>query len=316
MNNSHDPSLQSTSLIPLSRKTATRTRGRNHLFAGSFGGLVASGLLQPFDVIKTRVQQGSHGTLYSVLLKTIGQDRQFIKLWRGTLPSIVRSSLGSGLYFFTLNELRHAVAPVISTSSSSSSSATKGLPVLSGTMNLLTGATARAAVGFLMMPITIIKVRYESDLFAYKSIQHAVRDIYASHGLKGFFYGFGATAVRDAPYAGLYVYVYELCKAQLSTFSLKEQETEVSRWNTLSVNFASGLTAGFGATLLTNPFDVMRTRMQLRPNMYRNFWTAARRLYVEEGSRSFLDGVGLRIARKSISSAFTWSLYEFVLASI
>lgn len=162
---------------------------------------------------------------------------------------------------------------------------------------------------------------------------HAAREIYKAHGAKGFFYGFGATAIRDAPYAGLYVYVYELSKAYLSTAILGRQQQqrrrgedmnqegegrweEVSPWSKLSINFTSGLAAGFGATLMTNPFDVMRTRMQLRPNLYKNFWTAARRLYIEEGPRSFLDGVGLRIARKSISSAFTWSLYEFVLASI
>lgn len=323
MNSSHDPSLQSPSLIPLSPRTATRSKGRNHLFAGSFGGLVASGLLQPFDVVKTRIQQGSHGSLMSVIYKTIGdgENRKISKLWRGTLPSILRSSMGSGLYFFTLNEMRQHLATTDVLRTASSGSSRSKIPVLSGSMNLVTGATARAAVGFLMMPITIIKVRYESDLYAYKSIVHAAREIHKAHGAKGFFYGFGATAIRDAPYAGLYVYVYELCKAYLSQAVLgrrphDREGTTMSRWGTLTINFTSGLTAGFGATLLTNPFDVMRTRMQLRPNMYKNFWTAAKRLYVEEGPRSFLDGVGLRIARKSISSAFTWSLYEFVLASI
>lgn len=324
MNNSHDPSLTSSSTLPLSRLTTRRSRGRNHLFAGSFGGLIASGLLQPFDVIKTRVQQGQHGTLRSVIRQTVGSgsDRRIVKLWRGTLPSILRSSLGSGLYFFTLNEMRQHLS-----SSPSSGGGSSKLPVLSGQMNLLTGATARAAVGFLMMPITIIKVRYESDLYAYRSMIHAASQIFKSHGAKGFFYGWGATAIRDAPYAGLYVYVYESSKAQLSTLFLppsptpddvndKGNDKRMTPLTSLTINFTSGLAAGFGATLLTNPFDVMRTRMQLRPNLYQNFWVAGKRLYLEEGPRSFLDGVGLRIARKSISSAFTWSLYEFVLASI
>lgn len=176
-----------------------------------------------------------------------------------------------------------------------------------------------------MMPITVMKVRFESNYYAYGSLASAARGIYLTEGFRGFFAGFGATAIRDAPYAGLYVYVYELSKAQLSGLAMARMEHgdggggsdgKLSSLATLSINFSSGLAAGFGATLLTNPFDVMRTRMQLRPHLYRNFWTAARRLYAEEGVRSFLDGVGLRIARKSISSAFTWSMYEFVLASI
>lgn len=352
-------------------KEKEKGKGRyHHLLAGSLGGLVSSGLLQPFDVIKTRVQQSGRrgpgketrsGTLGSVVRATIGTTGSLQvrvgRLWRGAVPSVVRSSVGSGLYFVTLNEMRTRLQvlskPVSSTSlnspsrdsASDSSSATSTLfsspsgpasgspfagtvvsdnengvrvgkssklPVLSGQLNLLTGATARAAVGFVMMPITIIKVRYESDLYAYKSMHHAARQIYSTHGLRGFFYGFGATAIRDAPYAGLYVYVYELSKMYLSSL-MPERATQLS---TLGVNFGSGLVAGFGATLLTNPFDVMRTRMQLRPALYKNVWTAARRMYIEEGPRSFLDGVGIRIARKSISSAFTWSLYEFVLASI
>lgn len=35
-------------------------------------------------------------------------------------------------------------------------------------------------------------------------------------GLRGLFRGFGATALRDAPYAGLYVLFYEHSKAMLS----------------------------------------------------------------------------------------------------
>ena len=35
------------------------------------------------------------------------------------------------------------------------------LPVLSKRENLIAGMTARATVGFIMMPITIVKVRYE-----------------------------------------------------------------------------------------------------------------------------------------------------------
>ena len=35
-------------------------------------------------------------------------------------------------------------------------------------------------------------------------------------GLRGFFLGFGATALRDAPYAGLFVVFYEASKKSLS----------------------------------------------------------------------------------------------------
>lgn len=268
-----------------------RPRRGTHLLAGSVGGLLASASLQPFDVLKTRIQQSHSGlSIPQILRGTLGDPPRIRNLWRGTVPSIVRSTVGSGLYFFTLSELRHLFPSDLSYN------------------NLLTGASARAAVGFVMMPVTILKVRYESDLYAYKSLQGAVKSIYAQHGTRGFFYGFGATAIRDAPYAGIYVTVYESLKRRISVGTGKLE--------TLTASFGAGLGAGFTATLVTNPFDVMRTRMQLQPGVYPNFWRTGMIMFRKDGVRSFLDGVALRIARKSISSAFTWSLYEFVIASL
>ena len=294
--------------------------------AGSTGGLLSSALLQPFDVIKTRVQQGRHGRLVDVFRDTLGRgrDRRLTNLWRGTLPSVLRSSVGSGLYFFTLNEMRTFLARHdIMTSSSSSApvdtSSSSNLPTLSGQANLLTGAGARALVGFITMPVTVVKVRYESNLYDYTSIRHAARHIYTNHGLRGFFYGAGATAIRDAPHAGLYVYSYELSKAYLSRLRSGGDGGGGGGASSLSatvINFVSGLTAGTAATVLTNPFDVMRTRLQLRPAVYRNFLHCAVLLARTEGPRAFLDGVVLRVARKSVSSALTWTLYEYLLANV
>ena len=278
MNHDRNPSLSSPSTLPLSPRTSSRAR--NHLFAGSLGGLLSSVSLQPLDVIKTRLQQGTHPSLPAVI-KSITQNN-ILNLWRGTGASVIRSSIGSGLYFLTLNELRSYFGT-------------------SSTSNLTTGAFARAAVGTIMMPVTIIKVRYESNFYNYSSLMHAIRDIYGTHGTRGFFYGALATAVRDAPYAGLYVLVYETLRGQAPSQGVV-------------TNFGAGLVAGFSATVVTNPFDVLRTRMQLKPDQYVSISGTLRKLVSEEGGRSLFDGVGLRIARKSLSSALTWTLYEYVLS--
>lgn len=320
--------LSTASPVPqVQQEKKKESRGRIHLAAGSTGGLLSSALLQPFDVIKTRVQQGRHGRLIDVFQATLGrgQERRLTNLWRGTLPSVLRSSVGSGLYFFTLNEMRTFLArhDVMTLPRAEHRSGSR-LPALSGQANLVTGAAARALVGFITMPVTVVKVRYESDLYNYTSIRNAARHIYANHGLRGFFYGAGATAIRDAPHAGLYVYTYELSKSYLSSLLIPpatgapdsgDEARVVSPLRATVVNFASGLTAGTAATVLTNPFDVMRTRLQLRPAQYRNFLHCAAVLARTEGPRAFLDGVVLRVARKSVSSALTWTLYEYLLAS-
>lgn len=52
----------------------------------------------------------------------------------------------------------------------------------------------------------------QSNLYSYTSMLQATRAILAETGVKGLFQGFTATAIRDAPYAGLYVLAYEESK--------------------------------------------------------------------------------------------------------
>ncbi|KAI5294363.1 hypothetical protein KEM52_004169 [Ascosphaera acerosa] len=47
------------------------------------------------------------------------------------------------------------------------------------------------------------------------------------------------------------------------------------------------------ATTITNPFDVVKTRLQLMPHRYRNMTHAFTLMLRQDGVRSFFDGLGL-----------------------
>lgn len=211
----------------------------------------------------------------------------------------------------------------------SSSSTSSALPKLGNAANLASGALARVAAGFVMNPVTVLKVRYESSYYAYTSLAGAARHIVASEGLRGFFAGFGATAVRDAPYAGLYVLVYEQAKARVG--AIKEAAVleasgggegsaavlggggttaTATATSAASTNFVSGVVAAVSATTITNPFDAIKTRLQLMPAKYGNMVQAAGLMLRQEGVRSMFDGLSLRIGRKALSSALAWTVYE------
>lgn len=304
-----------------------------HFFAGLGSGILSAVLLQPADLLKTRVQQAHHTTLLSTIRSIASGPQPIRQFWRGTLPSALRTGCGSAIYFSTLNALRQKVARAslladsAATSNNVDSRSGKGrashssnLPKLSNTSNLLTGAAARTWAGFLMMPITVIKVRYESSLYAYKSLFTASRAIFATEGLRGFVAGFGATAVRDAPYAGLYVLFYEQSKKRLSALAAKVHKAdstssgaaagELSMKAAAGINFASGVAAAGLGTAFTNPFDAIKTRLQLMPQKYGNMVQAAKLMLREEGVSSLFDGLGIRMARKAMSSALAWTVYE------
>lgn len=205
----------------------------------------------------------------------------------------------------------------------------------------MTGALARASAGLVMMPITVLKVRYESSLYTYPSLWSAMKDILRTEGLRGFFAGYGATAARDAPYAGLYVVFYEATKARLGGLvagadgaptstaqegvrGRKDDTDQGSRGErtaansgpllptsqSMPVNFVSGALAAVTATTVTNPFDAVKTRLQLMPGKYGNMFLAVRMMVRDEGVRSLFDGLGLRVGRKALSSALAWTGYE------
>lgn len=292
-----------------------------HFLAGLSSGVLSAVLLQPADLLKTRVQQSRSTTLSQTLSTILRGPSPIRSLWRGTVPSALRTGFGSALYFTSLNALRTSVArseALLRThnhATTPSTGSSSSLVRVSRLGNLMTGAFARASAGLVMMPVTVIKVRFESSYYAYRSIAGAAADIFKTHGVRGFFAGFGATAVRDAPYAGLYVLFYEESKKGLGklaglTGGGAARRGELGTSSAAAVNFASGVVAAGLGTALTNPFDAIKTRLQLLPDRYANMAHAARLMLREEGVRSLFDGLGLRMARKALSSALAWTLYE------
>lgn len=303
------------------RASCTASKSTFHFAAGLCSGLTSSILLQPADLLKTRVQQSHHTAALIPTIKSILSSSNPIRgLWRGTLPSALRTGFGSALYFTSLNALRQGLAqngaaPALLANSSgagakSTTTITSALPKLSNSANLATGAAARVAAGFVMMPVTVLKVRYESDYYAYRSLYGAGRDIVRTEGVRGLFSGFGATAARDAPYAGLYVVLYEQLKRYLASLSTPLNGDGSMAASSSSINFVSGGLAAGLATATTNPFDAVKTRVQLMPGKYGNMLRALKLMIREDGVRSLFGGLGLRIGRKALSSALAWTVYE------
>lgn len=288
--------------------------------AGLCSGTSGAILLQPIDLLKTRVQQSGSQSIRATIREIAKSPNVVAAFWRGTVPSTLRTGLGSAVYFTTLNSIRQYATPVAPAASSSGRPGrhSSSLPKLSNAANMLSGAVARAFAGFVLMPLTVLKVRYESNLYAYKSLAGAAKDIYKTERARGFFAGYGATAVRDAPYAGLYVLFYEQFKKRLSSLygqgkgapGTAGASSSMDSSRAASINFSSGALASTACSFLTNPFDAVKTRIQLQPQAYRNTFQAGRRMVMEEGVRSLYDGLSLRMTRKAISSALAWMVYE------
>ncbi|KAJ7179598.1 solute carrier family 25 member 38 [Mycena filopes] len=283
------------------------------LFSGSgaLSGFASTVILQPFDLLKTRLQQGD-GTVTTrnttTLLRTTREivASQGLKgLWRGTNATLARNVPGVALYMTSLTQLRTVMAtsPYFAPVRSPDSKNASVLPKLTSQGNLLAGATTRVAVGFLLNPFSVLKARYESNMYAYTSLTGGFMSL-ARLGPSELFRGFFASSLRDAPYAGIFVVLYEGIKRQSTTIFPPTSDAQSTLMHT-----ASAASAGAIATLATHPFDVIKTKVQVRSeDRYHGFARTVRTIWVQRGPAGFFDGASLRMSRKILSSAIGWAV--------
>ncbi|RSH87593.1 uncharacterized protein EHS24_000105 [Apiotrichum porosum] len=304
---------------PAEPMSKAQLKAQHHLMSGGLSGLTSAVCLQPLDLLKTRLQQQGtvNGQKRHRLLPVVRQvlrDDGIFGLWRGTVPTIARNVPGVAMYFYMLSSFRYEMAkmPMFATTVETTSKDGKqrsALTKLSSGGNLVAGAVARTSVGFVLNPITVIKARYESNAYnEYRSLGGALRNLFATAGVRGLFQGFTATAVRDAPYAGLYVVIYEKCK-ELATLTLRPDLAVPNA----ALHSGSAVTAAMLATVLTSPADCVKTRMQVAPKENPNIRRAIGHIWTDSGMRGFFAGSSLRISRKAASSAIAWTVYEGLL---
>lgn len=312
----------------MAQSNGTRSSTSTHLLAGSLAGLVSAVLLQPLDLLKTRLQQQQkHNSRYqTTIVAELKKLTELKDLWRGVLPSTLRTLIGAGLYMTILSNTRQFMFEYKKSHQWHNQEGLLKLsilPKLSAWENLAAGFFVRGFVGWLTMPITVIKARYESNLYNYKSLSEAVRGIYyneapvtsvveggavspQSGSLRHFFAGTGATLARDCPYAGLYVLFYEAFKNEILPAAAGTALLPASM-----VNSSAAVLAAAMATTITAPFDAIKTRLQLSGPTRTTMVSATKTLLAESGGfRNLFRGLSLRLGRKGLSSGISWCIYE------
>ena len=282
--------------------------GVTSFLAGSSAGLVSSGILQPFKVIKTRMQAHKlrPGSINKSMFKTAGcvvRDEGIRGLWSGVTASCVRTAAGAGLYFLLLERVTKEVNARFPESPNASQSSVALMKTFA------VGAVSRSLAATLLCPLTVVKTRMEYTSMsgtAYTGVTNALVTIGRTEGMRGLFSGLGSTLLRDAPFSGLNLVVYTQTRKMMQDMRAKE-----GRAMTPFDTFVAGAISGGVATFLTHPPDVLRTRIQLRSV---NVTFAS--VVADEGIRALWVGSLPRIARRTLQQAMTWSLYEYVAKNL
>lgn len=273
-------------------------------FAGSLSSSFSTVALQPLDTIKTRLQTPvaagtTTGSLTHVtpnirsVSMAIVRQHGVLGFWKGTTPSLLRVVPAAGTH---LSILRAAEALYADT---------YGPQPMGPVAALFVAGGSRSVVAAVFQPFGLIKTRMESAIFAhYSNPVMALRAVVHKEGLRGLFRGLVPTVLRDAPFSGIYYSVYSSLKAQYDD-------------GTATTRFALGTVAGAGATVVTQPIDVIRTRAQLAQSSSMSLAQHVRELLKESPSAAtFLRGFVPRATRRIVMASATWTLFEQLMERV
>ncbi|PXF44814.1 S-adenosylmethionine carrier 1, chloroplastic/mitochondrial [Gracilariopsis chorda] len=141
----------------------------------------------------------------------------------------------------------------------------------------------------------------------YKSTAHAARSIMKSEGFRGLLSGFWPTMLRDVPYTALQFSFFSFGKDHYRSHIGKHELNDVEAT-------VLGFVVGAIAAILTNPFDVIKTRFMTQSTgserKYHSILQCFRRLVREEGPSVLMRGVAARVLWVGPGSGITLAVYE------
>jgi len=226
-----------------------------------------------------------------MVVRVVGEE-SLTGLWRGVVPSLSKTVPGVGLYFSSMHYIKTTMYD--------------GRP--SHFQSIVIGCSARTVAGSVMIPFTVIKTRFESQHYNYRSVGEALRSIMKVEGHRGLTRGLVPTLARDVPFSGLYLMFYEHLKT-LTPREIKDRQPS-------AVHFMSGLVAGVLASLVTQPADVIKTELQLTRGQGRGVFTTAADILNKQGLAGFSTGFVPRALRRTMMAALAWTVYEKMIQSI
>ncbi|XP_059622979.1 solute carrier family 25 member 44 [Phlebotomus argentipes] len=257
--------------------------------------------LYPLTVIKTQLQVQFRNDVYSGMLDAgskIYKSDGISGLYRGFWISSVQ--LVSGVFYIsTYESVRHVlsqygagprVKALVGGGCASVIGQTLIVPfdVISQHMMVL-GMPATEKGGLNPLGIKPQKGRF-------RLAAGITREIYRRDGFVGFYRGYTASLMAYVPNSALWWAFYHLYQDQLYKI--------LPHWSShLLVQCIAGSFGGFTTTLITNPLDILRARLQVQ--RLGSIRVAFNELWAEEKMHMFFKGLSARLVQ---SAAFSFSI--------
>lgn len=302
--------------------------GLKNAIASGLGTAVSKTLLAPFDTLKTVQQQdkGEYLSLIQAYHKVTRRSHQnsimntcnanigsngmsmnmsikgLLDLYAGLGVSVIGSMPSVGLYFGVYAYCKRTITPMLQERYD------KGDSVAIKTLGVaISAAIGNTVASFSRVPYEVVKQKLQTGM--YPSTMVALRSMWSDSGMRSFFPlgGISSQMVRDIPYAIFTLISYEMLREYwVEKVQIEKNGGKPSAWR----NMVAGAVAGGIGSFLTNPMDVVKTRLQTDVGVYSGVIDCATSTYAKEGASAFLKGVSPRLMHKVPANAFFFVSFE------
>nr|XP_012600313.1 mitochondrial uncoupling protein 3 [Microcebus murinus] len=259
----------------------------------------------PLDTAKVRLQiqgenqaaQAARGVQYRgvvgtilTMVRTEGLRSPYNGLVAGLHRQMSFASIRIGLY----DSVKQIYTP-------------KGADHSSIATRILAGCTTGAMAVTCAQPTDVVKIRFQASVTLgprsnrkYSGTMDAYRTIAREEGLRGLWKGTFPNITRNAIVNCAEMVTYDIIKEKLLDYRLLTDN--------FPCHFVSAFGAGFCATVVASPVDVVKTRyMNSPPGQYRSPLDCMLKLVVREGPTAFYKGFTPSFLRLG-----TWNVMMFV----
>lgn len=270
------------------------------LACGALGRAAQIVAVFPVDTVKTRMQSSWRATnvvtgqtaspQFGQFGKAVGQGRLYSGVGVTLIGQVPYAMLTFGLYETIRSRLN------------------KSYPKIPDWLRIMLAASIGDAVGSLWLtPSEVIKSKTQTGL--YSSPWSTIRAI-GSSGPAGFYQGYAAALARDVPFRAIQMFLYEQCRRTYINRFASNRPENISPLENLLIGAVSGSITAF----VTNPVDVIRTRVMSQPvgaqALYRNAFDCVVKTLSNEGLPALLRGAGPRTFMVGPASAIFFLTYE------
>ncbi|XP_017791848.1 PREDICTED: solute carrier family 25 member 44 isoform X2 [Habropoda laboriosa] len=241
--------------------------------------------LYPLTVIKTRLQIQRHNYMYNGMIdayKKIYQVEGVAGLYRG----------------FWISNVDSRVKALVAGGAASLVGQTIVVPfdVLSQHLMVLGISNDKPGRFIDKMGMNPLGLTLESGKTKAQISAEIIKSIYRSDGYRGFYRGYVASLCAYVPNSALWWGLYTSYQEEL----VRLFPDWVSH---LFIQAVAGTLGGFTTTIVTNPLDIVRARLQVQ--RLDSMFSAFRVLWVEERLQMFTKGLSARLVQ---SACFSFSI--------